>query len=103
MVKNCFLGTCMVFVVDSTIILILGIFYISEDQKEVLKTAEETKKKATLKVKELENRLKNQKKEREMELKKAEQGVTQAKKLADTKVKELREKEQVSRYCYLCF
>ena len=47
-------------------------------------------------MKELENRLKNVKQERERELKTAEQAVNKAKKHADNLTKQLKEKEQVS-------
>jgi len=68
------------------------------EQETILKEAEETRKKASERVKTLENKLKNAKAEREKELKHAEEELNKAKKGSDEATKTLKQKQQVANY-----
>lgn len=65
-----------------------------EEQKEILKNAEETDKKAKKKVKDLEYKLKNAKEIREKELKQAESALEKAKKKKEESGKQMKKKQQ---------
>jgi len=73
-----------------------ALFCCAVDQEKVLKNATETKKKASSRVADLEDKLKNSKVVRERELKQAQTDVDQAKKRCDQSVTKTKDKEQVS-------
>lgn len=71
-------------------------FYtLQDEQKEILKNAEEIDKKAKQKVKDLEYKMKNAKEIREKELKQAETALDKAKKKKEESGKQMKEKQQV--------